>query len=86
MFKNLQVLNLSNNFIRRIQNLPPNIQELNLTGNLVDEIEPMRPITSLIHLGLSYNRLTADALPSIAQSFPKLFCLNLSFNQICDMK
>ena len=53
---------------------------------MVDEIEPMRPITSLIHLGLSYNCLTADALPSITQSFPKLFCLNLSFNQICDIK
>jgi hypothetical protein len=33
---------LSNNKIRRVQNLPPNLKELNLSNNLVDEFELLR--------------------------------------------
>ena len=41
-FENLQILNLTNNKIVTIENLPPNLRELNLTGNLVENIEPLR--------------------------------------------
>ena len=86
-FKNLQILNLSNNKIRKIQNLPPKIQELNLTGNSIEEVEILRtPIPSLIHLGLAYNCIRVPALAGITKNFPRLFCLNLSFNEICDLK
>ena len=57
-FENLAILNLTNNKITTIENLPPNLRELNLTGNLVDHIEPLRtPLTSLIHLGVAHNLL-----------------------------
>jgi len=37
---------------------------------------------SLNHIGLAYNQLTDEALPLIKQSFPKLFCLDISHNRI----
>ena len=55
-FTNLQILNLSNNNICRVQNIPCNLQELNLTGNRINEVESLdAPIESLLHLGLAYN-------------------------------
>jgi Leucine-rich repeat (LRR) protein len=76
-------LNLTNNKIRSIQNLPPNLRELNLTGNLVDTIEPLRsPLPNLIHLGVAYNLLKTHNLPVIAKNFPNLFCLDAAFNEL----
>jgi Leucine-rich repeat (LRR) protein len=56
-FTQLKVLNLSFNNITRIECLPPNLEELYLNGNQVNEVamNPNKPITSLIHLGLSMN-------------------------------
>ena len=41
-FENLLVLNLSNNKIRRVENLPPNLRELNVSNNLITEFELLR--------------------------------------------
>ena len=56
-FTQLKVLNLSFNNITRVECLPPNLEELYLNGNHVNEVamNPNKPITSLIHLGLSMN-------------------------------
>ena len=40
----------------------------------------------MIHLGLAYNCVRTAALTGITRNFPGLFCLNLSFNEICDFK
>lgn len=86
-FENLQILNLTNNKIERLQNLPPNLRELNLTGNLVAEVEPLRtPLGSLIHLGLAYNAIRTPALVNITKNFPNLFCLDLAFNELTDFR
>ena len=39
---------------------------------------------SLIHLGVAYNLLQANALHAIAYNYPNLFCLDASFNEICE--
>ena len=63
--------------------LPPKLQELNLTGNLITDIMTRgQEFSSLIHLGISYNMLTDESLPVIRQSFPKLFCLDISHNRL----
>ena len=78
---------MTNNKIRRIENLPIRLRELNLTGNLVEEIEPLRqPLESLIHLGIAYNVLKTPALRTITNNFPNLFCLDVAFNELCDFR
>jgi Leucine-rich repeat (LRR) protein len=67
--------------------LPPNLKELNVTGNMIDQIEPMRqPITSLIHLGIAYNKIRSPSLIGIVKNFPNLFSLDLAFNELCNFK
>jgi len=86
-FENLQILNLTNNKIQCIENLPPNLKELNLTGCFVDTVEVLKtPLTSLIHLGVAYNLLETPALKTIAANFPNLFCLDASFNNLCNFR
>ena len=41
---------------------------------------------SLIHLGVAYNVLQTPALRTIAANFPNLFCLDVSFNELCDFR
>ena len=81
------MLNLSFNTIKRIEFLPPNLEELYLNGNEVDEvgINVNKPLNSLRHVGLSYNKIRQPALVHIVKVFPNLFCIDVSFNDICDM-
>lgn len=81
------MLNLSFNNIKRIEFLPPSLEELFLNGNEIDEvgINVNKPLNSLIHLGLSLNKIRQPALVHIVKVFPNLFCLDVSFNDICDM-
>ena len=83
----LKVLNLSFNCISRIENLPPNLEELYLNGNQVDHIalNLNKPINSMYHLGLSRNKVRQTALSQIVKIFPNLFCLDLSFNELCEI-
>jgi Leucine-rich repeat (LRR) protein len=81
----LQVLNLSYNRIKRIQNLPKNIQELYIASNLVEEITG--PVNeSLVHLGMAYNFLTNTGLIMIVKNFPKLFSLDIGFNKVTNLQ
>lgn len=78
---------MSNNAITRIENIPPQLKELSLTNNMIDEVESLRsPHQSLIHLGLSYNRIRNVTLATIAKNYPNLFCLDVSFNELSDFK
>lgn len=81
------MLNLSFNQISRIEFIPVNLEELYLNGNEVNEISLNinRPFTKLVHLGMSMNKIRQPALVHIVKVFPNLFCLDVSFNDICDM-
>jgi hypothetical protein len=87
-FDNLKVLNLSFNSITKIEFLPPNLEELYLNGNEINEValNPAKPLTKLIHLGLSMNKVRSTALSLIVKVFPNLFCLDISFNDLCDLE
>ena len=56
-FARLKVLNLSFNGISRIENLPGELEELYLNGNCVDMVAVSKPVRSLLHLGLSMNKI-----------------------------
>lgn len=84
-FKNLTVLNLSHNRLTKVQNLPASLRELNLSNNEIDDFEPLRQPLPLIHLGLAYNKISNATLAVIVKNFPKLFCLDLQFNNVCDL-
>jgi Leucine-rich repeat (LRR) protein len=57
-FKNLSILNLSNNKIKRVQNLPATLRELYLSNNEISEFEALKnPLNSLIHIGVAYNKV-----------------------------
>ena len=86
-FTSLKVLNLSFNQISRVEFLPPNLEELYLNGNEINEIQlnVNKPFNKLVHLGLSMNQIRQPALVHIVKVFPNLFCLDVSFNDICEM-
>lgn len=85
-FKNLSILNLSNNKIKRVQNLPATLRELYLTNNEISEFEALKnPLNSLIHIGLAYNKVNNQQLAVIVKNFPNLFCIDLSFNELNDL-
>ena len=68
-------LDLSNNNITEINNLPPNLTNLNLSNNDIIKIENLPP--NLTTLRLSWNRIT-----KIENLSPNLTTLNLSYNKI----
>ena len=43
------------------------------------------PLKTLVHIGLSYNLIKDSNLTQITRNFPQLFCLDLQFNQLCDL-
>jgi Leucine-rich repeat (LRR) protein len=81
------VLNLSFNNIQRLENLPPGLEELYLNGNCIDHLalNMNKPITTLFHLGLNRNKIRQTALTQIVKVFPNLMCLDLSFNDLCEL-
>jgi Leucine-rich repeat (LRR) protein len=86
-FHNLKVLNLSFNKIQKLEYIPPNLEELYVNGNAINEIgiNQNKPLVNLIHLGISMNQIRQPALTQIVKVFPNLFCLDISYNDLCDM-
>lgn len=87
-FQNMKVLNLSFNNITRIEFLPPGLEELYLNGNQINEvaISAAKPMQNMIHVGLSMNKIRQPALTQLVKVFPNLFCLDVSFNDLCDLQ
>ena len=83
-FRNLEVLNLSENKISRLDFIRPKLQELSLTANNISEISVPKT-ESLVHLGLAYNKIDDGTLAQIATAFPNLFSLDLAFNDVCSL-
>ena len=64
-FKNLLTLNLSNNNIKVLENLPANLQELYVDFNQIDEIRLLKKNNlheNLVLLSISYNKLADNNL------------------------
>mmetsp|Transcript_13925 Transcript_13925/g.21707 ORF Transcript_13925/g.21707 Transcript_13925/m.21707 type:complete len:133 (+) Transcript_13925:507-905(+) len=40
----------------------------------------------MVHLGLSMNKIRQPAFTQIVKLFPSLFCLDISFNDLCEME
>lgn len=86
-FQNLKVINLSFNNIQKIEFLPPSLEELYLNGNRINEVSlsAAKPMKNMIHVGLSMNKIRQPALTQLVKVFPNLFCLDVSFNDLCDL-
>ena len=58
-----------------------------MNGNQVNEVSlpQSKPFKSMVHLGLSMNKIRQPALVQLVKVFPNLFCLDVSFNDLCDM-
>lgn len=81
------MINLSFNNISKIEFLPPTLEELYLNGNQVNEVSlsAAKPMTNMIHVGLGMNKIRQPALTQLVKVFPNLFCLDVSFNDLCDL-
>jgi len=60
-FENLMRLDISDNKIRVLQNLPSQLTELNVYNNQITDIKAGQ-LPSLKHLGIGHNRLTGQSL------------------------
>lgn len=77
---NLFTLNLSENKIHKICNLPQSLNVLYAFGNEIDQFEGN--FQHLIHLGIGVNICTTKCLEHIIQIFPNLLSLDISYNKL----
>ncbi|XP_032327198.1 leucine-rich repeat-containing protein 43 isoform X2 [Camelus ferus] len=84
-FVKLEELILSANLIKEIDptNLPPTLKVLELYGNKMSSVECLcsGPPPGLQHLGLGHNKLLGPL-----ESLPNLVSLDLSFNDLTDLR
>jgi hypothetical protein len=84
-FEKLKILDLSNNFIKAVENTPPNLEELYVNSNDVQHIRG--PVNkNLLHLGLAYNHIDEYLLNDIYKFYPCLFSLNVSHNKLINLE
>jgi ribosomal protein L17 len=81
---NLQSLNLSNNYIIKIENLQLKaLRKLNLSGNQIERIPPsIKHLTNLSQLNLSYNVISVLADVENLRPLKNLFDFNLIGNPL----
>lgn len=83
-FAKLDTLDVSNNKITVLENLPPSLRVLQAYGNRIRAVKLPESRGQLLHLGLGYNRISSIA--SIADAAADtLLSLDLAFNQIDDI-
>lgn len=58
----MKYLNLNNNNIEKLQNLPANLEEITLYYNLTSSIADKQYQENLLFLGLGYNLLQDEAI------------------------
>ncbi|KRX00625.1 hypothetical protein PPERSA_00852 [Pseudocohnilembus persalinus] len=80
---NLQILRLTKNFIKRVENIPQKLRELYLFQNQISIISPKIQSENLVYLGLGYNKLSDEAIQTIGYQLPNLLCLDLCYNDLC---
>lgn len=80
---NLFSLNLSENKIHKLCNLPQSLNVLYAFGNEIDQFEGN--YHHLIHLGIGVNVCTTNCLEEIIQIFPNLLSLDISYNKLEDL-
>ncbi|EGR28501.1 leucine rich repeat protein [Ichthyophthirius multifiliis] len=85
--KNLKILELNQNLITTIENIPPQLLELHLFQNHISQISiQMKPSKSLLFLGLGFNKLNDNQITNIPKFFPNLVCLDISNNLLEDIQ
>lgn len=82
---NLKVLNLFNNKIATIDNIPASCTELYLDFNMITSIKVKTP-TALELLSISHNQITDRIFRDIMKKMPALRCLNVAYNRIEDIR
>lgn len=65
LFPNLKVLELSQNSIKQIKNIPQQLEELILSQNLISSIHSKMRCPSLLYLNVAFNELTENHLSNI---------------------
>jgi len=82
----LEILNLSKNQIKRIENLTPqqNLRELNLAYNQIENIFGLDQIPLLSVINLSYNKIADIKELRNLQNIKSLRILFLEGNPICN--
>lgn len=66
--------------------MPANLKELHVASNKIFTFAANLKVESLVHLGLSNNLIGDSELSKICKSFPNLFSIDLSYNQICSIE
>ena len=84
LLSNLKVLNLCKNNLSRIQNIPESCLQLYLDFNQIKSIDI--PTVNVEFLSISHNLIQDHSIKTIAGKMPKLRCLNISYNQIKDIR
>ncbi|ORX52146.1 L domain-like protein [Piromyces finnis] len=83
-FESLKYLSLTGNYIKNIENLPTNIEKLHLNANLISEWPNFSGFNKLIHIGLSYNKISSfysPLLKNMNDIIPNtIISLDLSYN------
>eukprot|EP00833_Pecoramyces_ruminatium_P007253 jgi/Orpsp1_1/1181285/evm.model.c7180000076596.1 len=89
-FEKLKYLSLTGNYIKVVENLPTNLEKLHLNANLISEWPNFCGFNKLIHIGLSYNKISSFypfSLKNInSQIIPStIISLDLSYNNFEDI-
>ncbi|ORX84387.1 hypothetical protein BCR32DRAFT_291370 [Anaeromyces robustus] len=89
-FEALKYLSLTGNYIKNIENLPTNLEKLHLNANLISEWPNFNGFNNLIHIGLSYNKISTFYSPSMKNINTSLIpntiiSLDLSYNNFEDI-
>uniref|UniRef100_A0A3P8UJV4 Uncharacterized protein n=1 Tax=Cynoglossus semilaevis TaxID=244447 RepID=A0A3P8UJV4_CYNSE len=86
-FRKLCTLNVSNNYIQRIENISclPDLSTLEITHNklqTVDDIEHLSQCVAISVLDMSHNLLTDPEILGVLQAMPELRVLKLMGNEV----
>lgn len=81
-FTKLKFINLYNNRIREITNLPPGIEELILDANEITEIPDLKGYTKLWKLFLRKNKISKLVIDNLPLTIHSLFLADNQITQI----
>lgn len=84
-FINLQFLKLNGNNISVLENVPAKCTDLYLYSNCISEVKLNKP-NKLKFLGLGNNKLADNQLKAICFKCPDLRCLDLAYNDLCQIE
>mmetsp|Transcript_73325 Transcript_73325/g.185720 ORF Transcript_73325/g.185720 Transcript_73325/m.185720 type:complete len:603 (-) Transcript_73325:71-1879(-) len=84
-FARLRFLDVSQNNLTCIDNVPPNLKYLKAYNNPISQIS-CKPTPSLCFLGLGYSKIGSDGLEQAARRFKNLLSLDLCFSEVANFQ